>query len=238
MKEKIEIIYEDENVIAVSKASGIYTIARHGQDKTKTVLYILSKQIGEKLIPIHILDVGASGALVFAKNANAYEYIRSQFENKTVVRKYIALLSGFVQEDEGKISKPILVSGDDVSIDVAGREAITKFKVLERFKSYTLVEVLPVTSMKCQLRAHFWSIGNPLAIDAEFGVNEPILLSLLKRKYKPKKGQQERPLISRLTLHLESLALKVPNISWKKIFISSLPKDFEITLNKLEKYGR
>ncbi|MDR2616255.1 MAG: hypothetical protein LBC22_00320 [Endomicrobium sp.] len=238
MKEKIEIIYEDENVIAVSKASGIYTIAHHGQDKTKTVLYILSKQIRQKLTPIHILNVGASGVLVFAKNANAYEYIRSQFENKTVVRKYIALLSGFVQEDESKINKPILISGDDVSIDVTGKEAITKFKVLERFKSYTLVEALPVTSMKCQLRAHFWSIGNPLAIDAEFGVNEPILLSLLKRKYKPKKGQQERPLISRLTLHLESLTLKVPNISWEKIFISSLPKDFEITLNKLEKYGR
>ncbi|MDR0617658.1 MAG: RluA family pseudouridine synthase [Endomicrobium sp.] len=238
MKEKIEIIYEDENVIAVSKASGIYTIAGDGQDKTKTVLHILSKQIGEKLIPIHILDVEASGVLVFAKNATAYEYIRSQFENKTVVRKYITLLSGFVQEDEGEINMPILISSGDVSIDVTGKEAITKFKVLERFKSYTLVEAFPVTSMRCQLRAHFWSIGNPIAIDAEFGVNEPILLSSIKRKYKSKKGQQERPLISRLTLHLESLTLKVPNTNEKRTFISSLPKDFEITLNKLEKYGR
>jgi RluA family pseudouridine synthase len=238
MKQKIEIIYENENVIVINKISGMYTIAQCGLSETETVLDVLSKQIGQKILPIHNLDMGISGVVVFAKNEKSYKYISEQFKNKTVVRKYIALLSGFVQDDEGEINKPTLVLKDDVSIDMTGKEAITKFKVLERFRSYTLVEALPVTSFKHQLRLHFWSMGNPLAIDAKYGVDEPIFLSSLKRKYKPKKGQQECPLISRLTLHLETFTFKAPNTNEEETFKSFLPKDFEITLKKLKKYGR
>jgi RluA family pseudouridine synthase len=238
MKQNIEIIYEDENIIVVNKASGIYTIAQCGLNEKQTVLGILSKQTAQKILAIHNLDVSASGSVVFAKNEKSYQYISEQFKNKTAVRKYIALLSGFVQDDKGEINKPILALKDDVSIDITGKEAITKFKVLKRFKSYTLVEAFPITSVKRQLRLHFVSMGNPLAIDAEYGVNEPILLSSLKRRYKSKKWQQERPLISRLTLHLESLTFKVPYTNEEKLFKSLLPKDFEITLKKLEKYGR
>ncbi|MDR0724011.1 MAG: RluA family pseudouridine synthase [Endomicrobium sp.] len=238
MKQEIEIIYENEDIIIVNKTPGIYAIAQCGINETKTVLGILSKQVGQKILPIHNLDVDASGIVVFAKNENSYKYISGQFKNKTIVRKYIVLLSGFVQDDEGEIKKPILALKDGISIDITGKEAITKFKVLERFKSYTLVEALPITSVKHQLRLHFWSMGNPLAIDGKYGIDEPILLSSLKRKYKHKKGQQERPLISRLTLHLESLTFKVPNTNEEKTFKCFLPKDFEITLKKLEKYGR
>ncbi|MDR1418080.1 MAG: hypothetical protein LBI80_02855 [Endomicrobium sp.] len=239
MRQTIEIIYENENIIIVNKASGIYTITQCGVSETRTVLDILSKQkTDQKIIPIHNLDVGASGLVVFAKNKKSYKYINEQFKNKTIARKYKALLSGFVQDNEGEINKPMLALKDNVSINITGIEAITRFKVLERFKSYTLVEALPVTSLKHQLRLHFWSMGNPLAIDAKYGINRPILLSSLKRKYKRKKGQQEHPLISRLTLHLESLTFKVPNTNEEKTFKTFLPKDFEITLKKLVKYGR
>lgn len=238
MKQTIEVIYEDENIIVINKTSGVYTIAQCGLSGTETVEDMLSSQFNGKIFSIHNLNVDASGTVVFAKNKKSYKYIIEQFKNKTIVRKYIALLSGFVQDDEGEINKPILALKDDVSINITGKEAVTKFKVLERFKSYTLVEALPITSLKHQLRLHFWSMGNPLAIDAKYGVDESILLSSLKRKYKHKKGQQERPLISRLTLHLESLTFKVPNINEEKTFKAFLPKDFEITLKKLEKYGR
>ncbi|MDR1522502.1 MAG: RluA family pseudouridine synthase [Endomicrobium sp.] len=238
MKQEIEIIYENEDIIVVNKTSGIYAIAQCSVNEAKTVLGILSKQIAQKILPIHSLDVDVSGSVVFAKNEKSYKHIIEQFKNKTVVKKYIALLSGCVQDDNGEINKPLLVLKDDVSIDITGQEAITKFKVLERFKSYTLVEAFPITSVKRQLRLHFWSMGNPLAVDAQYGVNEPILLSSLKRRYKPKKWQQERPLISRLTLHLESLTLKIPDTNEEKKFKTLLPKDFEITLKKLEKYGR
>jgi 23S rRNA-/tRNA-specific pseudouridylate synthase len=90
-------------------------------------------------------------------------------------------------------------------LDMTGKESITNFKVLKRFKSYTLVEALPLTGRRHQIRIHFWSLGHPLAIDNEYGTADPILLSSLKYNYKIKCGENEKPLISRLTLHAAAL---------------------------------
>lgn len=240
MKKNLQIIYEDENIIVANKPSGTYTISQYCINETETVLGILKKQnaTNKKIIPIHTIDFDGSGVLIFAKNKESYQHIKKQFENKTIVRKYILLLSGFVQEDQGEIIKPILALGENVSIDITGIEAVTKFKVLKRFKSYTLVEAFPITSLKHQLRLHFWSIGNPLAIDAKYGTGEPMLLSSLKRRYKLKKGQTEQPLMSRMPLHLESVTFKTLNTNEEKTFKTFLPKDLEVTLKKLEKFGK
>jgi 23S rRNA-/tRNA-specific pseudouridylate synthase len=176
--------------------------------------------------------------LVFAKNAEVHRNISMQFQNSQVYKKYIALLSGVLEKNEGTINKPILISGREVSIDITGKESITKFKVLERFKSYTLVEAMPLTGRRHQIRIHFWSLGHPLAIDAEYGVSDPIMLSGLKRNYKIKKSEDEKPLISRLTLHAQSLTLTLPSSGIGKTFEASIPKDFELTLKQLKKYAR
>jgi 23S rRNA-/tRNA-specific pseudouridylate synthase len=161
-----------------------------------------------------------------------------QFENSQVSKKYIALLSGVLESDEGSIDKPILVSDREVSIDPSGKESLTDYKVLERFKSYTLVEALPKTGRRHQIRIHFWSIGHPLAIDAQYGTAAALLLSSLKRNYKVKNDHPERPLIDRLTLHAASLTLSLPDTDGKKSFEAPLPKDFEVALKQLRKYGK
>jgi 23S rRNA-/tRNA-specific pseudouridylate synthase len=109
---------------------------------------------------------------------------------------------------------------------------------LERFKNYTLVEAFPLTGRRHQLRIHFWSIGHPLAIDAEYGTSDPILLSSLKHNYKIKNNEKEKPLISRLTLHASSLTLTLPENNKEETFEAPLPKDFELTIKQLRKYGK
>ena len=159
-------------------------------------------------------------------------------EKSQVSKKYIALLSGVLEDEQGTIDKPILISDREVSIDPSGKESLTCYKVLERFKSYTLVEVFPKTGRRHQIRIHFWSIGHPLAIDAEYGTSTPLLLSSLKRNYKVKNGKSETPLIDRLSLHAASLTLSLPDTGVKKTFEAALSKDFEIALKQIRKYGK
>ncbi|MDR1104641.1 MAG: RluA family pseudouridine synthase [Endomicrobium sp.] len=238
MIQDIETIYQDDDIIVVNKPSGIIVIPDQDTNESKTLVGILKKRLNQKIWVVHRIDKDTTGVLVFAKNAESHRNISMQFENSQVYKKYIALLSGVLEENEGTINKPILISGRDVSIDITGKESITKFKVLERFKSYTLVEAMPLTGRRHQIRIHFWSLGHPLAIDDEYGVSDPIMLSGLKRNYKVKKCETEKPLISRLTLHAQSLTLTLPCRGIEKTFEAPLPKDFELTLKQLKKYAR
>ncbi|MDR1087143.1 MAG: RluA family pseudouridine synthase [Endomicrobium sp.] len=238
MRQEIEIIYQDSDIVVVNKPSGIIVIPDQYTDEKKTLTGMLKKQLNQKIWVVHRIDKDTTGVLVFAKSAQSHRNISMQFENSKVHKKYIALLSGVLEEDKGIINKPILISGRDVSIDITGKESITNFNVTERFKSYTLVEAVPLTGRRHQIRAHFWSIGHPLAIDAEYGVAAPIMLSKLKRSYKTKKGEEEKPVISRLTLHSASLTFALPQTGKEQTFKSPLPKDFELTLKQLRKYAR
>ncbi|MDR1663271.1 MAG: RluA family pseudouridine synthase [Endomicrobium sp.] len=238
MIQNIETIYQDDDIIVVSKPSGITVIPDQYTNQSKTLVGILESQLSQKIWIVHRIDKDTTGVLVFAKNAESHRSISMQFENCQVYKKYIALLSGVLEEKEGTINKPILISGRNISIDITGKESITNFKVLERFKSYTLVEAVPLTGRRHQIRIHFWSLGHPLAIDAEYGLSDPIMLSALKRNYKVKKYKTEKPLISRLTLHAQSLTLILPSSGIGKTFESNLPKDFELVLKQLKKYAR
>jgi 23S rRNA pseudouridine955/2504/2580 synthase/23S rRNA pseudouridine1911/1915/1917 synthase len=237
-KQAIEILYQDENIVVVNKSVGVLVIPDKHMDENKTLVGMLKEQLNQKIWVVHRIDRDTTGVLVFAKNPQAHKDISMQFENSRVYKKYIALLSGVLEEDEGTINKSILISGRDVSIDITGKKSITNFKVLERFKSYTLVRALPLTGRRHQIRIHFWSLGHPLAIDNQYGVSDQIILSDIKRNYKLRRDKTEKPLISRLTLHAASLKFKLPSTGKEKTFESPLPKDFEVTLKQLRKYGK
>jgi len=239
MKKEIDIIYEDKNIVVVNKRSGISVISALGVRENQTLAGMLKKQLKQNVWVIHSINRDTTGVLVFAKNLQAYRDIRLQFENSKVCKKYIALVSGVLEEDKGTINKPILISvRNNVSADIVkGRASVTNFKILKRFRSYTLVQILLLTGRKDQIRVHFWSLGHPLAIDSEYGTSNPIILSDLKHGYKFKSGKLEKPLISRLSLHAVALTLTLPGSNEEKIFEVSLPKDFKITLKQLCKYG-
>ncbi len=238
MKEQLEIIYQDKDIVIVNKPAGVLVIPDQHTNENKTLVGMLKKQIGQKIWVVHRIDRDTTGVLIFAKNPEAHRNVSMQFENSKVKKKYLALLSGVLEEDKGTINKPILVSGRDVSIDASGKESITDYNVLKNFKSYTFVEASPRTGRRHQIRIHFWSIGHPLTIDSDYGVSDPIYLSSLKRNYKEKDGVLEKPLIDRLTLHASSLTFALPSTNEQKTFEAPLPKDFTITLKQLEKYGK
>jgi len=235
---QVDIIYQDRDIVVVNKPSGVLVIPDRYTCVNNTLAGILKEQLKQKIWVIHRIDYGASGVLVFAKNPQAHRNISMQFEHSKIRKKYIALLSGVLEENEGTVNKPILVSGRNVSIGVDGKKSLTVFKVLEYFKSYTLVEALPLTGRRHQVRIHFWSLGHPLAVDSRYGVSEPVFLSAFKRGYKIKDGRDEKPLISRLPLHAAALTFRMPMSGEERTFEAVLPNDFEVAIKQLRKYGK
>jgi 23S rRNA pseudouridine955/2504/2580 synthase/23S rRNA pseudouridine1911/1915/1917 synthase len=227
---KAEIIFQDENIAAVNKPSGI-SVFQGKDDDRQCLKTIVEKQINQKLLPIHNLDKDASGILLFAKNKKGLKFIGGEFKECAVVEKYILLLSGTLENDEGIIDEPILADEKKISIAAHGFEAKTRFEVLEKFKRWTLVKAYPLTHIKHQLRLHFWKLGNPLAIDPLYASASPIFLSSFKRKYKAKTDGREKALIDRLTMHLAEIELGGIKLQ------AALPDDFEITIKQMRKFA-
>lgn len=188
----ITIIYEDDNIVAVNKPAGI---AVHGgiTQKEETVIDCLIekfpeiKNVGDDINfrpgIVHRLDKDTSGIMVIARKQEVFQHLKKQFQDRTVVKKYLALVEGGLKIDPtieqfGRriINSPISRSRNDfrkkvVSKESQGksREAVTEFNVLEEFPDYTLVEVYPKTGRTHQVRVHFKSIGNPVVCDSLYG---------------------------------------------------------------------
>ncbi len=150
---KIKILYEDKDILAIEKPSGI-SVHGDGRSKEKTITdwilknYPKMKNVGEPMGEIlrpgivHRLDRDTSGVLLLAKNQKSYEFLKSLFQNREMKKVYVALVDGWVKFDRGVINKPIGRSPKDFRRYLAGRgvrgeirEAITQYKVLKRFNA-------------------------------------------------------------------------------------------------------
>ena len=232
---KFNIIFEDDNVIVINKESEIFVLNTE-ETKGKTIADILKENLKHDVFPVTSLDYEASGIVVFVKNQKTYDFLCEQFKEEKTKKTYHVLVNGIMDNVEGEIDKNLVVNEQTTSINEKGIKSITKYKVLEQFKSFAFVEVNPLTTRKNQIRAHFWSIGNTLAIDKIYGSEEPILLSNLKRRYKG--ITKEKPLLKRLPMHLSQLELLLPGNKEKNIFTSELPQDIQLTLKQLRKYNK
>lgn len=232
---KINILFEDENIIIVNKDPEIF-VFQDKETKIKTLLNILKENLKQELFPITSLDYEASGIVLFAKNKKAYDFVCEQFKHDKVTKIYHILVNGIFEENEGTIDKNLVVNNQNTIVNEKGIKSITKYKVIEQFKDFAFVEVYPITTHKNQIRAHFWSIGNTLAIDKIYGSEDPILLSNLKRRYKG--ILKEKPLLKRMPMHLSKIELYLPDNKEKSAFVSELPKDIQLTLKQLRKYNK
>jgi 23S rRNA pseudouridine1911/1915/1917 synthase len=153
MTKKIKILYEDKDILAIDKPSGI-SVHPDGRNKEKTITdwvqdnYPKMKNVGEPMGEIkrpgivHRLDKDTSGVLILAKNQKTYEFLKTQFQDRKVKKIYHAIVSGFFKEDHGVVNKPIGRSPSDFRRHLAGRgargelrEAVTEYKVLNKFES-------------------------------------------------------------------------------------------------------
>ncbi len=181
----LDVIYEDEDIIVINKAKGMVVHPAAGNPDGTLVNAIMAhckgnlSGIGGELRPgiVHRLDKDTSGLLVIAKNDKAHLAISEQIQNREVKKTYLALVRGIVPENEATIKMPIGRSTKDrkkMAVTPKGKEAITHFKVLERFEKYTYLEVKIETGRTHQIRVHMAEIGHPVVGDMVYsnGKNE------------------------------------------------------------------
>lgn len=225
---KINIIHEDDDLIVLSKPAGMVVHPSQGHP-SKTIVNALLfhtkflSDIGGVLRPgiVHRLDKLTSGLMIVAKNDRAHRNLAKQFKEKSVKKIYLALVNGRIKEDEGEINAPIGRSRSNrkkMSVITGGKEAITKFKVLKRYKNFTLVEVRPITGRTHQIRVHLSYIGNPVVGDTQYR---------RRRIYKDLK-------LERQFLHATKLEFNHPKDGKRISFKDDLPEDLKNVLKFLE----
>tara|TARA_A100001011_G_scaffold399401_1_gene507857 strand:+ start:20108 stop:21145 length:1038 start_codon:yes stop_codon:yes gene_type:complete len=242
----LNIIYEDKFVIVVDKPAGMVVHPGHGNYSGTLLNGLLHhfkklpKNSNNRPGLVHRIDKDTSGLLVVAKTESAMSKLAKQFFDKTSKRKYIALVWGNFQEDSGTYKGAIgrhpknrlqMTVFEDNS---QGKEAITHYKVLERFSYVTLLECQLETGRTHQIRAHMKYFGHTLFNDSRYGGNA-ILKGTNFTKYR-QFVQNCFSLLPRQALHAETLGFIHPHTGESMEFISPVPEDLNNTLKKWRQY--
>lgn len=244
----LHIVYEDEDVIIVNKPAGMVVHPGAGNYTGTLVnglLYHfqhLPAHSGNQFRPglVHRIDKDTSGLLVVAKNDHALNFLAKQFSDHSVKRTYWALVWGDFKEDEGTIIGHIGRSLKNRKVmDVFpegdyGKEAITHYRVLERFMYVTLVECTLETGRTHQIRVHMQHIRHPLFNDATYG-GDKIVKGTVYSKYK-QFVENCFSLLPRQALHAKSIGFIHPVTKEEMYFDSQLPEDFGEVLKKWERF--
>jgi 23S rRNA pseudouridine1911/1915/1917 synthase len=237
----LSIIYEDSDIIVINKAAGVLTIPDRYNSEALNLYKILSDEF-ETIFTCHRLDKDTSGAVVFAKNAESHKFINQLFQDQDLDKIYHAVVKGVVAEDDFEIDIPIMPdpSRRGASTPSArGKASLTLVRVIERYQDATLLKCKIITGRHHQLRVHVAAIGHPLLIDDFYGSAEPFLVSSVKRKkFNLKKHTDEKPLISRITMHAKELNFAHPTSKEKLYFDAEYPKDFKALVQALSKYSK
>jgi 23S rRNA pseudouridine1911/1915/1917 synthase len=240
MKMQPTIIFEDNDLIIVNKPANYLTIPARFKKELPSV-YSWLQQDREDVYIVHRLDRETSGILCFAKNETSHKVLSKQFQDRIVEKLYLALVDGIPAQGEGTIDKPIaenMAQRGKMIIAKRGKASLTTYKVVEKFKSFSLVEAQIHTGRTHQVRVHLQSIGHPLAVDFLYGKREGFYLSELKgRKYHSGKEEDERPLMTRSTLHAAKLVLNHPTTDQPMVFEAPLPNDFAVVMKQLRRWG-
>ena len=247
-KMKIDIVYEDEDLIVVNKPPNQVVHPGHG-NYSGTLLNALiyhNENLPENSDGrpglVHRIDKDTSGLLVIAKSQIALSSLSEQFFHKTVDRKYLAIVWGEPKPSNGiinenlsrdKKNRMIMSVPDEESI---GKKAITHYEVIESFGYVSLVECVLETGRTHQIRAHMKHIGNPIFNDIRYG-GDKILKGTIFNKYK-QFVENCFKIMPRQALHAKTLGFIHPKTNKKMCFESDLPNDFNSCLEKWKNYSK
>lgn len=250
-KMELNIVYEDTDLMIINKPAGMVVHPGSGNYSgtlLNGVSFYLQQQnpaISEDVLPrfglVHRIDKNTSGLLVLAKTDKAMRHLAKQFFDHTISRKYVALVWGDMEDDSGTIVAHVgrnlrfrklfeaYPEGDH------GKEAITHYKVLERFGYVTLVQCILETGRTHQIRVHMKYIGHPLFNDDFYG-GDKIVKGTVYAKYK-QFVENCFHICQRQALHAKTLGFVHPTTGEDMFFEAPLPADIEEVIEKWRKYA-
>jgi len=228
----LDILFENNDVMVINKPAGVVVHPSPGHAQGTLVHGVLAyhpdlEGVGGERRPgiVHRLDKDTSGLLLVAKNDRAHRWLQEQFRSRKVEKVYLALVDAHPPTPRGRIEAPV---GRDplhrqrmaVLPPAKGREAVTEYRVVERFMHHALLEVHPVTGRTHQIRVHMAFLGCPVAGDRLYGHRRPTLP--LERHF----------------LHAARLTLLLPGEEQPRTFEAPLPEDLSRVLEWLRQYQR
>ena len=224
----LEILYEDEDVAVVNKPCGMVVHPAPGNETgtlVNALLYAMDdlSGIGGVKRPgiVHRLDKDTSGLLMIAKNDQAHESLSGQLRERTMDKRYLAVVEGEMKEPSGRIEQPVARSKKDrkkMAIDPEGRYALTEWTLKENLRGAALLEVHILTGRTHQIRVHMQSIHHPVAGDPIYGAKNGV----------------KAP---RLMLHAWRLSFTHPRTGERLSFCAQPPETFARTVEKLRNHS-
>ena len=213
-KDRLDIIYEDKEIVVVNKPSKLLTISTDNEkEKTlfhKVITYQKKKNKNNKIFIVHRLDKDTSGIVLFAKSEELKRKFQDNWDSLVKVREYVAIVEGAPPKDKGTVrswlkeTKTLLVYSSNRMGD--GKEAITHYRKVIGNKQFTMLDILIDTGRKNQIRVHMSDIGCPIIGDKKYN-----------SKYNP---------IRRMGLHANKLVITHPTTGKEMTFECDIPNNF------------
>jgi RluA family pseudouridine synthase len=216
MQQTASILFEDDDVVAVSKPEGLASIPESSGGQA-SLLEQLAPAYPGKIFIVHRLDKDVSGVILFARHADAHRYLSRQFQERTAQKLYLAVVHGVVDSPTMTINLPLREFGSGrMGIDLRrGKASATEVQVHRQLPGYTLLKVSPLTGRRHQIRVHLYSTGHPIVGD---------------RRYGDLPAQQGFP---RLMLHALAVTLALPT-GHTVTFEAPVPQSFQSVVDVLQ----
>jgi RluA family pseudouridine synthase len=222
------VLWSDEHLVVVNKPAGILVSADGYNPYAPYITSALSEIYG-RVWPVHRLDRETSGVLVLALTAVAHRELNGQFERRQVNKVYKALVRDQPPWNERTIKLPLRVNADRRHRTLVdhrkGKRSVTHLRVLELLKGFSLIEAIPETGRRHQIRVHLAAYGYPIIADGLYGESTGIYLSEISTGYQSNLPFEE-PILGRLGLHASSLGIIHPHTGMRMDFQAPIPEDF------------
>lgn len=237
----IDIVYEDDYLMLINKPYDmvVHPAGRHHCGTVVNALAFHCQNLSQVNGPlkagiVHRLDRDTSGIMLTIKSDAVHSQIAMQFEKRSVKKEYLAVVEGELMLDSDEISLPIarhIIDSQKMAVrhDI-GKEAVSIYEVVERFRGYTLVKVMPKTGRTHQIRVHMRAIGHPVVADFMYSSQESCYLSDLLQK---EREEGELPIIDRQALHAHRIEFFHPIHNKKMEFEVDLPDDISALVKTL-----
>lgn len=243
----LTVLYEDDALVVINKAADMVTHPgkAHYRGTLAAALQFHFDRLSDvagQLRPgiVHRLDRDTTGVIVVAKDNQVHHRLSAQFEQRAVTKEYRAIVKGVVSPDDGLIETHLKVHPrvrEKMIVCPPGdrtRSAVTRFEVLERFRGFSYVRLLPRTGRTHQLRVHLRHIGHPIVADRLYGGHAELRLSELAAHLT--NAPEDVTLIGRQALHAARLTFRHPLTEQPLECAAPLPEDMQRTLDALRRY--